>query len=137
MTAAGQAPRPLSRLLIGTAAALLVLALSPWIDRPLTALFYRPGAGFFLDPSWPAQLVYHGTRWITGALIAAMLGTLIWAAATRRARIRNLALYARPRPDRQQPAEGALGPAAAGADRRVRRRQRLRPGPAAHRQLPP
>lgn len=90
----GLAGRPLVRLGLGTAAALAVLALSPWIDLPLTRLFYRPGQGFFLDPAWWAQLVYGGTRWMTGALIVAMLGTLIWAAATRRARIRNLAAYA-------------------------------------------
>jgi lipid A 4'-phosphatase len=81
------------RLLPG-GAALLVLGLSAWIDRPLSALFYRPGAGFFLDASWPAQLVYHGTRWITAALIVAVLATLAWAALTRRRRARNLALYA-------------------------------------------
>jgi lipid A 4'-phosphatase len=74
-------------------AALAVLGLSPLIDLPLSRLFYRPGEGFFLDRTWPAQLIYHGTRWMTGALIVATLGTLIWAAATGQRRVRNLALY--------------------------------------------
>lgn len=82
------------RLLAGAGAALLVLALSSWIDRPLSALFYRAGEGFYLDQTWAAQLIYHGTRWMTGVLIAAVLGTLAWAAATGRRRARNLALYA-------------------------------------------
>lgn len=82
------------RLVAGSAAALAVLALSPWIDLPLSGLFYRPGEGFFLDATWPAQLIYHGTRWISGALIALILGTLVWAAVTRRRHVRNLALFA-------------------------------------------
>ena len=96
MSAAADQPasRPLLSLGLGIAAALAALALSPWIDLPLSRLFYRPGQGFFLDPTWPAQLVYFGTRWMAGALILAMLSTLTWAAATRRTRVRNLAAYA-------------------------------------------
>ena len=49
--------------------ALIALDLTPAIDLRLSSLFYRLGDGFFLDHSWPVQLLYKGTPWLIGGVV--------------------------------------------------------------------
>jgi lipid A 4'-phosphatase len=83
-------------LLPGILIALIALDLSPAVDLPLSRLFYHPGEGFFLDQSWPAQLLYHGTVWLSATLALGLLGVLAWAslAGAPRKALRNAAAYA-------------------------------------------
>jgi lipid A 4'-phosphatase len=76
------------------AAALLALLLAGTVDLPLSSWFYHAGEGFFLDRTWPAQLLYHGTPWLMGSIATALLAALAWGAATSSLRVRNAAAYA-------------------------------------------
>ena len=77
--------------------AIIALDLTPAIDLRLSGLFYRPGEGFFLGNSWPAQLLYKGTPWLIGGIAVTLLATLAWASlgsASQARRIRNAAIFA-------------------------------------------
>jgi lipid A 4'-phosphatase len=79
---AEQPPRQRRRKLL-LAAGLLALALLglalPWLDLGVSALFYRPGAGFFLDRAWPMQAIYKGTRWFVVTSSVLLIASFFYA----------------------------------------------------------
>jgi lipid A 4'-phosphatase len=85
---------PRRRMLPALAAALLAQLLAGTVDLRFSALFYRADQGFFLDRSWPVQLLYRGTPWLIGGSAAALLAALAWGSVKRSPRIRNTAAYA-------------------------------------------
>jgi lipid A 4'-phosphatase len=50
-----------------------------WFDLRVSALFYRPDNGFFLDHAQPLQWVYTGTRWFTGVLAGSLIAALLYS----------------------------------------------------------
>jgi len=59
---------PLAFCLAGGAAVLLLTVL-PGIDLWFSALFFRPGDGFFLADRAPVRLLFRSTPYITGAVV--------------------------------------------------------------------
>jgi lipid A 4'-phosphatase len=76
------------------AAALIGLLLSGMLDVPLSGLFYRPGEGFFLDRTWPVQLLYRVTPWLIGSVATALIAALAWGILAHARRVRLAAAYA-------------------------------------------
>jgi lipid A 4'-phosphatase len=69
-------PQNIAAVIITLAA---VWALVPQFDLAVSALFYRPGQGFFLSTRLPLLLVYFGTRWYVGGLILILLSCFFYA----------------------------------------------------------
>jgi lipid A 4'-phosphatase len=59
---------PLAFCLAGGAAIVLFTA-APEIDLWFSALFYRPGSGFFLADATPVRLLFRSAPYITGAVV--------------------------------------------------------------------
>jgi lipid A 4'-phosphatase len=58
---------------------MLVWVLLPQLDLGVSALFFRPGRGFFLDGLAPVQWIYRATRWYIAVLSPVLL--LAWCYA--------------------------------------------------------
>src|SRR5882757_8511473 len=65
---------PLAFCLAGAAAIVLLTAL-PGIDLWFSALFFRPGSGFFLADWLPVRLLFRSAPYITGALVLFAVAT--------------------------------------------------------------
>lgn len=89
------APQWLRIAAVVFAVALAWLAM-PALDLTISGWFYRPDTGFWLRDSWPAMLVYRGTRWMTATVIVSLLLALLFSLLKRdedwRARRRRLTL---------------------------------------------
>jgi lipid A 4'-phosphatase len=59
------------------AGALLLLTAVPQIDLGFSALFWRPGKGFYLADWPPVQTLYRSAPYVTGALILFLLAALV------------------------------------------------------------
>lgn len=77
------AARPLPLAVIAALAALAFTALhvaGPLIDPIASGAFYTAADGFFWRDAGPVRFVYLGTRWLTIAVVLALLGVIIHAA---------------------------------------------------------
>ncbi len=63
----------------GALLCVLLVGLAAPFDQWLSGLFWRVDSGFYLRERWPLELVYHGTRWVMGAIEISLLALLLAA----------------------------------------------------------
>jgi lipid A 4'-phosphatase len=82
-------PAPVPRTVwIASLAAVLVFVIVPAIDLELSALFFRPGDGFWMRGTWYERLVYHSVALLIWAVSLGLVGAWLLGRLTRRIRPR-------------------------------------------------